>query len=485
MILRKFSWMFIMWMIISLSTITDADLIYLRDGRIIKGEIVWRMDNKVCIHSEEMELCLPEAEIIKVEKVSAVEESLQQARQLETQGKCAEALQIYAQALKSQPDNDSCKKGMNRCRDAIITKFKAAHRSLYDNNNYDALLKIIEAELSSTQQQAPVYNIFRELKAEVCLSRGKVYLNEMNYVAAEKEFKQATESADWLAEAWLRLGRTEGLLAKWDEARKALEKGLSLAPESASAKLYLALALYETKAINQGALLFLQVEPEARLDPNLTQDCLTIGRKFADELKKIALQIAQQGDNTQALSVYKKAMRYTPITVQSLQEAGQFYNSIGAKEEEREALSEARRLEVAGAALAAQRQAEARVMDLPDSPARSKSGRSVIRALSLNSALAKARSNNRKVLLIFCTDWCGYCKKLKREILPDSTVRKALGRYVVVELDAEKGEGKQLASRYGVSGYPTSFILDASGNEIDKMVGCPNPAGMAGWLNSH
>jgi len=39
-------------------------------------------------------------------------------------------------------------------------------------------------------------------------------------------------------------------------------------------------------------------------------------------------------------------------------------------------------------------------------------------ANSLSKALERARDNNRRVLLIFCTDWCGYCKKLKRDILP-------------------------------------------------------------------
>lgn len=275
------------------------------------------------------------------------------------------------------------------------------------------------------------------------------------------------------------------MLGKWNPARESLEKALSLAPENIAGKLYLSLALFETDATQQAIEMFIQVEPQVRSDTNLVEDSITIGKKLAEALKNEAQRLAQSGDKTKAIQMYKVAMNYMPKTVQNFQEAATFFSNLGETEEARRAKNEARRLEIAGAALAAQRQAEADVISPGTETGTGRSG-GTIRANSLSSALNKARSTQRKVLLLFCTDWCGYCKKLKREILPESVVKQALGRYVVVELDAEQGEGKQLAGRYGVTAYPTSIILDSSGNQVAKMTSCPTtPQGMAGWLNSH
>ncbi|MCX7766700.1 MAG: thioredoxin family protein, partial [Candidatus Sumerlaeia bacterium] len=427
----------------------------------------------------------PEKEIVKIEQPTSFEENLQQARQHIANNNWESALQIYYASLQSQPDNAECKTGLLRCREEIKKNFKNSHTILYEKQAFDSLLKLIDTKITLSNADAALSNVFQELKAEIYIEQGKAHLNKMDYITAEKEFNQATACASWLAEAWLWRGKTESLLAKWSLARQSLEKSLVLDPENISTKLYLSLALYETDAIQQAIETFIQVERQARADANLTQDCLAIGKKLADALKNEAQRLAQSGDKTRALQLYKVAMDYTPKTVQSLQEAVIFYSNLGETEEARRAKNEAHRLELAGAMLAAQRQAEMDVIR-PGAESSAPVSGGTIRANSLSSALTKARSSQRKILLLFCTDWCGYCKKLKREILPERVVKQALGRYILVELDAEKGEGKQLAGRYGVKGYPTSIILDSSGAQIDKMAGCPtSPQEMANWLNSH
>lgn len=111
------------------------------------------------------------------------------------------------------------------------------------------------------------------------------------------------------------------MTGKWSLARESLEKTLFLAPENIAGKLYLSLALYETDAIPQAIEMFVLVEPQLRSDTNLEQDCITIGKKLADALKNEAQRLAQSGDKTKALQMYKVAMNYMPKTVQKMKHA--------------------------------------------------------------------------------------------------------------------------------------------------------------------
>ena len=46
-----------------------------------------------------------------------------------------------------------------------------------------------------------------------------------------------------------------------------------------------------------------------------------------------------------------------------------------------------------------------------------------------------------------------------------------MANFVAVRYDADRGEGKTMAQRYGVDGYPGFVILDANGRMIDKFAG--------------
>lgn len=95
--------------------------------------------------------------------------------------------------------------------------------------------------------------------------------------------------------------------------------------------------------------------------------------------------------------------------------------------------------------------------------------------LPLNSVLTDARRSGRPALLLFRADWCGYCKKLERETLPDAQVRTEASRFTSVAYDAEQPEGRALAQRYGVRGFPTLVLVDAAGNKVDSWAGYSEP----------
>ena len=100
---------------------------------------------------------------------------------------------------------------------------------------------------------------------------------------------------------------------------------------------------------------------------------------------------------------------------------------------------------------------------------------------NLDEALKSAKANKRYVVAVFSgSDWCGWCKKLEKEILSTETFRKgAAGRYELVYIDnprnkdllSEHGKenNKKLTSKYDIHGFPTVLILDADGKKVAEM----------------
>lgn len=95
--------------------------------------------------------------------------------------------------------------------------------------------------------------------------------------------------------------------------------------------------------------------------------------------------------------------------------------------------------------------------------------------LTFNQALKKVRMN-RQLLFVDCyTSWCGPCKYMTSKIFPQEKMGDYLNRFVCVKYDMEKGEGPELAKRFGVVAYPTFLLIDTDGNVRHKVVGGGEP----------
>lgn len=95
-------------------------------------------------------------------------------------------------------------------------------------------------------------------------------------------------------------------------------------------------------------------------------------------------------------------------------------------------------------------------------------------AITLKEAMAKAsKPANKKFILVDCyTTWCIPCIQMAQEEFPKKIAGDYFNpKFISVKFDMEKGEGKEHAKKYGVKAYPTFLILDAEGNELNRVVG--------------
>lgn len=116
----------------------------------------------------------------------------------------------------------------------------------------------------------------------------------------------------------------------------------------------------------------------------------------------------------------------------------------------------------------------------------------------LDAAKALAAKEGRQIVVEFSgRTWCGPCQALVREVLSTPEFEQFAANRVVVHLDyPRKSErtpekvaanpelAKLLALRdaYQLEGFPTVVLLDASGREVNRMVGYEPGMGPAAYL---
>lgn len=98
----------------------------------------------------------------------------------------------------------------------------------------------------------------------------------------------------------------------------------------------------------------------------------------------------------------------------------------------------------------------------------------------VRGSIAQAQSQHKHIFLFFTgSDWCGWCKRLNREILSTSDFQKyASEKLVLVKLDFPrshpqpadvKQQNEQLAAHFRIEGFPTVIVLDPSGKPLGKL----------------
>ncbi len=107
-------------------------------------------------------------------------------------------------------------------------------------------------------------------------------------------------------------------------------------------------------------------------------------------------------------------------------------------------------------------------------------------------AQQEAKTNNKFLLLDFTgSDWCGWCKKLDKEILSQSQFKDyARENLVLLEVDFPRAkpqnaevrkQNQELAQQYQVEGFPTIVVLNGDGQKLWQYDGY-FPDGLAAFI---
>lgn len=102
---------------------------------------------------------------------------------------------------------------------------------------------------------------------------------------------------------------------------------------------------------------------------------------------------------------------------------------------------------------------------------------------SLDEGLKVASQNNKHVFIDFMADWCGWCKKMDKEVYTKQEIIELLNNdFISVRINGDsndklmfKGESisqQNLArSEFGVVGFPTLWFLKPDGSKLTMLQG--------------
>ena len=97
---------------------------------------------------------------------------------------------------------------------------------------------------------------------------------------------------------------------------------------------------------------------------------------------------------------------------------------------------------------------------------------------SWESILALAKKENKLIFMDCYTTWCSPCKALARDVFPQEKVGDFFNpRFINVQYDMEKGDGKMLHAKYKkyIIGFPTLLLIDQDGKVLQQMAGYQEP----------
>ncbi len=85
---------------------------------------------------------------------------------------------------------------------------------------------------------------------------------------------------------------------------------------------------------------------------------------------------------------------------------------------------------------------------------------------------AEAQKQHKIIYVDVYTTWCGPCKMMEKNVFTNENVGETFNaNFINYQLDAEKGEGVELAKKYNIQGYPTSLFLSETSDLLHEKLG--------------
>ncbi|MEK9146026.1 MAG: thioredoxin family protein, partial [Elusimicrobiota bacterium] len=87
------------------------------------------------------------------------------------------------------------------------------------------------------------------------------------------------------------------------------------------------------------------------------------------------------------------------------------------------------------------------------------------------SARKAAQASSRSVLVDFQAVWCYSCYYMEQKVLSRDLFKRVAGDMVLLKLDVDSPEGRELKGRFRVRALPSYLVLDSSGTELGRIAG--------------
>ncbi|MEO1022332.1 MAG: thioredoxin fold domain-containing protein [Bacteroidota bacterium] len=105
-----------------------------------------------------------------------------------------------------------------------------------------------------------------------------------------------------------------------------------------------------------------------------------------------------------------------------------------------------------------------------------------MRWYSLKEAQELAKENDKKILIFGHADWCPYCRKMRKEVYPDSTIQATIEAHyypVIINSESEtiiEFQGKELkegefAAYLRLQSLPTHYFVTGDGDILGAQPG--------------
>ena len=95
-----------------------------------------------------------------------------------------------------------------------------------------------------------------------------------------------------------------------------------------------------------------------------------------------------------------------------------------------------------------------------------------IKSETLTSVIEQAEAEGKIVFVDFYTTWCAPCKMMDKDVFPDKDIARFFNEnFINYKVDAEKGNGRNLAALYQVKAFPTLVWLDHKGRVLERAEG--------------